>query len=424
MTKPSTLKEISRTENGKIFESACFRDGLYFLEKEKYKGKRKLGLLDLDNTFLSYRHTLGTDQWFDLDFAEFMRKGNSAQQAKELLLPGYLDVVKKIHLDDVYVVEEDTPELVRGMQRNGIDTLVLTSRGSLLLKETVDQLKRFGMDFNVGSFKDKQKKLPLSDEGLLISGMALTGGQHKGKCLFTCLDDAKEMPEVIVMWDDKLSNLQKVRDSIEEFNTKMKLECERTQKMFVPIKFVGIRYSKLDHIINNVKTDVVELQKKYFARVLSDEHAAAILKAESKKTRKLTVDIDFQPQLDTVVVSVTKPEVYKLLQNLEPAIDKKKILGQEKVIGGKLKLPWQFQFTVSEFEPLFHKLSQHGLIEPLQFDPLSLVFTKTSPLVTPMFQLHIVPPVGTPVASHAPASEQQIPPQQRSANAATASVRK
>ncbi len=427
-----TLKTVSKTENGKIYESASFRDGLYFLEKEKYKGKRKLGLLDLDNTILSYRHTLGTDQWFDFDFAEFMRKGKTAQEAKDLLLPGYLDVVRKIHPDDIYAVEESTPEHIRVMQRNGIETLILTSRGSLLLTETQEHLSRFGMNFNQGSFKGKTKKLPLGDEGLFIEGMILTGGQHKGKCLFTCLEDVEQMPEVILMWDDKLSNLEKVRASIEEYNAKKKQECEQAQKPFTPIKFIGIRYSKLDHIINNVRPDVVALQKQYFARVLSDEHARAILKAEGKKGRKPSVDVDFQPQNDCVVVSVTKGEVYRLLKNLEPAIDKNRILGKEKEIGGKLKLPWQFQFTVSEFEPLFHKLSQHGLIEGSQFDALSQVFTKTSPLIARMYELHLAKPVSDTAAPGVPLSEmapvllpsEQVSPQIRPAGVSAALARK
>lgn len=423
-----TLITLSRTENGEIYESANFGDGLYFLEAPEYKGKRKLALLDLDNTVVSYRHTFGTDQWFDFDFGVLTKNGASPQEAKDKLLPSYLDVVRRLHPDDVYAVEEETPAKIRYLQSIGIDTLILTSRGSFLLDETLKHLARFELDFNQGSFKGKEKKLPQNvEEGLFTKGLILTGGKHKGECLFSCLEDEKEMPEVIVMWDDKLGNLEKVRASIEAYNAKKKIEAEQSGKTFVPIKFIGIRYSKLDHIINNVNPKVVELQRKYFARVLSDEHALAIAKAESKKKRKQCVDIDYQPSMDSVTVSVTKGELYHLLKDLEPTLDKYRILGTEKQINGKLKLPWQFQFSVSQFEPLFHKLSQHGLIEPGQYDVLSLVFTKMSSLVGSMYQMSLQRQSGMSSTASAPdvvPPNDLMPLQHKKTSAAAQLVRK
>lgn len=380
MPKPSTLTLISKSDNAQILETNHFKDGQYFIEKQCSKGKRVMGLLDLDNTVLSYRHTLGTDQWFDFDFNEFMKQGLSAQQAKDNTLPFYLNIVKKIHPEDVYVVEEDTPDVIRKMQELGIDVLALTSRGGYLLEETVEQLARFEIDFNQGSYKGVNQKLTQSPEGVFYNGMILSAGQHKGECLFSCL---KEVPEFIVMWDDKLSNLQKVQASIDAYN-KLKLS---ENKEFTPVKFVGIRYSKLDHLIQNVKPEVIELQRKYNERILSDEHAKYIIKAERKKERQHCVDIEYTGQKDKIYVSVSKFKIYKVLKDIMPDIEKYQVLGSVKEFFGKQKLAWRFEFTNKEFQPLFHKLSQHGLILPAQFDVLNLIFSAHKQALTRTYNL-------------------------------------
>lgn len=379
---PQTLTKLSENSSGTIYETQQFKDGLFFVKyfAENFPHKRKAALLDLDNTVLSYRHTLGTDHWFDFDFNDFMQKGLNPAETKAQVLPLYLDVVRRIHPDDVYVVEEGTPAAIREMQQNGIETLALTSRGSYLLQETIDQLARFQINFNQGTYANKEKKLPPSEEGLFTQGMILTGGQHKGKCLLMALEELGDLPDFMIMWDDKLSNLERVRDSIHNNNeTKMALNPN-----FSPVKFIGIRYSKLDQLVNNVDPRVTELQKKYFQRVLSDEHALAIANAEQKKNRQLYVGIDFQPHNDSVVVSCHKHAIYEKLADLCPDLSRHSQHGAVKVIHGKMKLAFQFQFTVREFEVLFHRLSQHGMIEPEQFSLLDPIFNAPRPVLSPL----------------------------------------
>ncbi|MGE4348328.1 MAG: DUF2608 domain-containing protein [Candidatus Berkiella sp.] len=375
---PLTL--ISKSENARILESASFKDGQYFIEKWLSKGKSVAALFDVDNTIISYRHTLGTDQWFVFDFNEFIKQGLSAQQAKDKTLASYLTIVNKIHPEDIYVVEEDTPETIREIQALGIDVLALTSRGSYLLEETVEQLARFGINFNQGSYKDVNQKLSQSPEGIFYNGMILSAGQHKGECLFSCL---KKVPECIVMWDDSLVNLQRVQASIDAYNQSKLSE----NKDFTPVEFVGIRYSKLDALIQNVKPEVVELQRKYNDRILSDEHAKYILKAEHKKTRQHCVDIEYQGQENKIYLSVNKFKIYKILKDIMPNIEQYQILGAVKEFFGKQKLAWRFEFTSTVFQPLFHKLSQHGLILPDQFDVLQPIFSETRKALTPFYSL-------------------------------------
>lgn len=384
MPIPNSLLKISQSENSVIYQTNNFTDGLYFLSQRRIKNKNKWALFDLDNTILSYRHTLGTDQWFDFDFNAFISQGLQPHEAKAKTLQTALEIVDRTHEEDVYVVEEHTPAAIRRLQSDNIPTLILTSRGKYLREKTLSQLSRFELDFNKGLFKNREFALPATPESEFYHGMVLTDGQHKGEALIYCLENMTQSPEYIVMWDDKKSNLDKVSSALASFNEKQK----RKNKDFVPIQFIGIRYSRLDQFINNVKPDVIELQKRYFKRILSDEHALAILKSEQKKNANRYIDIDYQADHRCVVLSLYKADQYKIMLNLEPTMDQHRMTTNGiKLFNGKEKLVWQFKFTEQEFRSLFQKMSQHGLIEPGQFNVLSTIFNPQRPAITNLYHL-------------------------------------
>ncbi|MCS5710614.1 DUF2608 domain-containing protein [Candidatus Berkiella aquae] len=384
MPKPKTLKQLSKSNTCKIFETDQFSDGAYFLEKHAslFPQLQRMGLFDLDNTLVSYRHTLCTDQWFDFDLNEFMKQGYSVSEAKNKTLSFYLEAIRKIHPEDIYVVEESTPALIDKLQQMGVHTLALTSRGSLLLQETIAQLAMFKINFNQGYYgKLEDKVLPQSAEGLFTKGLVLASGQHKGECLLTAIAAEKKLPDLIVMWDDKLSNLEKVRDSIERYNQQKMPE----DKTFVPVKFIGIRYSRLDHVVNQVNPNVLELQRKYLQRILSDEHAAMIDKAEQKKQRQHHMTIDCQLVVDMVTVSCHKYVMYEKLLSLYPDLHACQTVGNVKEFNGKKKLAWRFQFTLTQFEPIYLSLKEQHLISFEQCIEFDFVFNQSKTL-TPLYE--------------------------------------
>lgn len=353
-----------------IIESNDFIDGIRLIKEKIKQGLSVLAAADLDNTVISYSHTLGTDQWFDFDFKEFMQNGLSAMEAKNQTLPAYLQIVKRIHRDDVYVVEKETPKGLRELQDLGVDVIALTSRGGYLLADTLEQLNTFGVDFNKGHYANKQQKISLDDDAEYYNGMILCAGQHKGKCLFECLDP-KHLPDCIVMWDDKRSNLDKVSDTIKAFNNAERLK----NPLFKPIEFIGIRYGRLDHLIQQVDPEIVALQRQYFERILSDEHARAILKAENKKKQPPQAYIDHDKHLKQVTMSITHSSLYELLKRYFPDIDCYRVLAKEMCVDGKFKLPWQFTIPEDAFYAIFAALSQHGRIRHEQFDSLERFFS-------------------------------------------------
>ncbi|MGE3319690.1 MAG: DUF2608 domain-containing protein [Candidatus Berkiella sp.] len=391
MSMPSSLTPIleklntsqAERDTGKIYQTNSFKDGLYFIEEFRRTNptKKISAKIDIDNTLLTYTHTLGTDHWFDDMFKKLMGRGLTVDQAKEQLLPLYLDVVRNLHADDIQLIEEDTPEILQRLQDEGVDVVALTSRGSYILEQTLDHLAKFNINFNKGSYADKEKILPQSPEGLLTQGMILTGGKHKGLCMMSALEDFGDLPDFIIMWDDKLENLERVRSSVCAYNEKMKATSG-----FVPVQFVGIRYSRLDHMIQNVDRHVTEIQEQYFKRILSDDHARAIHRADQKKHRVNYIAIDHQPQLNTVTIAVSKHENFLKLQSICGTLVDREIKGTTREVLGKPKLARQFVLTMAQFTACYLDIREAGIIEPSQMAVLDPVFSAPLPRVTPQFQ--------------------------------------
>lgn len=387
---PNSLKPIvekpsisqRERDTGKIYDTPNFNDGVYFIEQfqQQNPGKKVAAKLDVDNTLLTYTHTLGTDHWFDEMFKQLMAQGLTVEQAKSQLLPLYLEVVRHLHPEDIQLIEADVPEVIRRLQERGVDVLALTSRGSLILEQTLEHLKKFKINLNQGRYAGKEKSLPQSGEGLFTQGMILTGGKHKGQCMLSALEDFGDLPDLVVMWDDKLENLERVRNSICAYN-----ERKMNTPGFVPVQFVGIRYSRLDHVIQNVDSNVAEIQKRFFKRILTNDAAQAIHKAEQKKKRKNYVGINYQPQLNQVTVAVSKHDNYLQLQKVYPDLDSLEGKGTTREVGGKKKLARQFVFTLKQFADGYLAIRDLGLIEPAEVAVLDVSFSSPLPRITPQF---------------------------------------
>lgn len=374
------LSKVSESAYSMILETDQFADGLQFFNVPK----KVMGLMDLDNTVLSYRHTLGTDHWFDFDFREFMESGASAPDALGKILPFYLEVVPEIHPDDVYAVEPETPQHIVDLHNRGFNVLALTSRGEYLQSETLAQLERFDIDFNQGHFKNRQQRFPFGEESVLYNGVILAGGKDKGECLLQCLEGVlpEALPETIVMYDDKLSNLEKVQRAIERLNA-AQLELNAHLK---PIEFIGIRYSRLDHKIQNVNQDIIELQKKYFKRVLSDSDASAIIKAQAKKDRVQRVKLEYDNVLGGLTLYSHKVSLTNLLHDIVPNLAEHRIMGKVIDFHGKPKQSFAYAFSQHEAKDVFTVLAQHGLVEHSDFQTISPLLCP-KPALTPHFQL-------------------------------------
>lgn len=348
-----TIELIHQSENAEIYETKDFELGLRFLVNPD----DSLLLLDLDNTVLTYAHSLGTDQWFDYALRKQAQSSTDPETAKKQVIDFYLSVIPNIRLDDVHCVESMTPQRIHELQAAGFKVLALTSRGSYLQEATLTQLEHLKIDLNQPPYQNLTKILSLGPESVMHNGIIMAGGKDKGECL---IESGVTLPETIVMYDDKLSNLEKVRGAIQRYNeVHLALEPD-----FVPRKFIGIRYSRLDHRIQNLNEKIVEIQTQTYGGVLPDELAEAILRVQNKQNRTYYATLNFDVISGSLTVYSPIPPVAAKMSEFVQDLEKHQVLGKVIDYFGVGRQCFAYKFNRNEALHVFEQLKKHQLVSP------------------------------------------------------------
>ena len=183
---------------------------------ERAGSEQVLMVFDIDNTLLAMEQGLGSDQWYDWQ--------------KDL---GKQDPCNPHNVGDRFAVQaalyfasamrptqQDAAEQVKTIQQSGIAVIALSSRGADYRLQTFRELRRSGFSFFSSAIGPPggyaQVFIPEQDGRLsrYEDGVFLTAGQHKGQMLYALLrKTGTEMPAVIVLADDKQTNLDAVKET-------------------------------------------------------------------------------------------------------------------------------------------------------------------------------------------------------------------
>jgi hypothetical protein len=203
---------------------------------EKYGAEHVLLALDIDNTVMSMDNDLGSDHWFEWQNYLLQNEHDSpllvAKDFDGLLkAQGILYEKGRMHPP-----QAEQPAIIADLQKRGIATILLTSRGPEFRGVTERELKRCKYDFaatalpvpNVptGIFlaydpSNPEKdgltaaelvlyKLPEPRPVSYANGLFLTAGQHKGIMLLTLLKDSPRVIKAVVYADDNLRHVGNV----------------------------------------------------------------------------------------------------------------------------------------------------------------------------------------------------------------------
>lgn len=217
-----------------------------------YVNDRTLVVFDIDNTLAEAKQMLGTDQSFDWIKAKYLKSGLSDSKATEKAL---LYWQKIQHYSEMKPVEVSTPALVRYLQERKIPVVALTARGRNIAERTYRQLAKIGFSF-------ARSSTTIADPTLgYYKGMMFATGRNKGDLLKLYLSKADQKIERVLFIDDKMHNVNDVKEAFQK--TKWEL--------------VTFRYSRADRTVAGFNPNVAEIQSVYLNRILSDEHAGAIL---------------------------------------------------------------------------------------------------------------------------------------------------
>lgn len=220
-----------------------FADVATAVEKaaEKYGPQSVLLALDIDNTVMSMDNDLGSDHWF-----EWQRYLLENEPDSPLLVAKTFDELLKVQgiLYDqgrMHPPELEQPGMIARLQKLGIATILLTSRGPEFRAVTERELVRCGYDFaatalpvsNVpnGTFLAydplNPEKAGLSAAELAtyklgeprpvsyVDGVFMTAGQHKGIMLLTLLKRSQRPIKAVIYLDDNVKHVGNVFSAAE-----------------------------------------------------------------------------------------------------------------------------------------------------------------------------------------------------------------
>ncbi len=203
---------------------------------EQFGAEHVLLILDVDNTIMAMDQDLGSDQWFEWQNYLLANEPDSPYLVADSF-PGLLEAQGIIYnLAHMHPPEREQPAIVAGLQKEGVATIVLTSRGPDFRVATERELKRCGYDMAAtalpvfglpgGSYLAYDSAKPEKD-GLTADelttfklaeprpvsyehGIFMTAGQHKGIMLLTLLYHTKRNVKAIVYVDDNVRHVGNV----------------------------------------------------------------------------------------------------------------------------------------------------------------------------------------------------------------------
>jgi hypothetical protein len=200
---------------------------------EKYGAEHVLLALDIDNTIMSMDNDLGSDHWF-----EWQRYLLENEPDSPMLVGKTFDELLKVQgllyqRTHMHPPQKEQPAMVADLQKQGIATVLLTSRGPEFRPQTERELKRCKYDIAAtalsvrglpaGTFLAFDPEKPEKD-GLTAAeivtfqlppprpvsyenGLFLTAGQHKGVMLVTLLKDSPRDIKAVVFLDDNVKHV-------------------------------------------------------------------------------------------------------------------------------------------------------------------------------------------------------------------------
>lgn len=257
---------IASLLSAEIIETRRFSDVLTHVTEDT------LVLLDIDDTLLLPKQTLGSDVWFCHRWDQLKKSGLSVEDALEKALAEW-EAIR--HLTEVKLVEEGSDLVVKELQAKGGVVMCLTTQGLALTTRTIQQLKKLNIDLSEsGPSKDEcyflndREKLERKEGVLYRKGILFTAGSKKGKALLGLFSRLGITPKHVLFINDKLSHLKDVEEDLNQAG----------------IAFTGLRYAIGDERVKNFNPQITDIQwlNSTFEQILSDEDAARLISAPSR----------------------------------------------------------------------------------------------------------------------------------------------
>lgn len=245
---------MARTRLHSLFSQDQIRECYDINDLKKYINFDGWLLLDLDNTAIEpddHHQEMGGDQWFVrfMDVASKVPLSEGDPNHLVLVLSVYHAVQYFVTLKLVQPEIVDIINLFQDVGKGKV--LAVTARGSEIIKPTIRELNKLGINFSSG-WGNNEFVLDVGDNQhppIFKNGILFCGGKPKDKCFKNLIDILGKTPNVLMV-DDKCKYLDAMKKMVEE-------SYQGT--------FIGLHYRRLDekvqqHDFNKAQNKLQEVR--------------------------------------------------------------------------------------------------------------------------------------------------------------------
>jgi len=210
-----------------ILESKKLSDINNYIDK-KNATKDTLVVFDIDCTIAEL--PFGLSQWLDYRAAQLEKtKGFAINEAYDIALPMFFTITNNKDLTPL----DNSPQLIKKLQKKKIPTIALTNRSFPIIERTIKQLENINISFVKNRVCYKNFDLDITHKGKYSHGIIFVGQNDKGEMLFSFLEKIKHKPKKIIFIDDRIKYVKSVEKATESRG----------------IEFVGIRFGLTDDVV-------------------------------------------------------------------------------------------------------------------------------------------------------------------------------
>lgn len=219
-----------------------------FQSIEQYMTEGTLGLLDIDNTQIKPRQTMGSDQWFRHRVT--VRNQENPTKPQDAIDLALMDWYAVQNLTEAVAVEESTPACIAKLQDEGHMLMGFTTRSASLAMPTHRQLTSVGIDLTRTSPQIEQVVFLNPHEVKYRHGALYTSGTDKGEAFDKFLSHItdvfpRDKVQSVLFINDREADLVQLQRKVDALG----------------IPYLGVRYSFMDEEVK--QSDMVEADRQF-----------------------------------------------------------------------------------------------------------------------------------------------------------------
>jgi hypothetical protein len=219
-------------------------------------------VLDIDNTLLRAKQSLGSDQWFEWQSEAI---SNGTGDASYKTFADLLNAQSNFYqLSSMALTEATLPQTLLTFQNAGHQMFLLTSRSPGLRNVTERELKKnqlwIAKNSVMKGIPEEFLEVPFKNPVSFMNGIFMTAGHHKGEALDYLVKKSGKRFKAIIFVDDLERHTKRVFDV---FNAKPRIEILTFRYGMEDNRVQAFKNGSKSEVLNQAQ-DIAELTTRVF----------------------------------------------------------------------------------------------------------------------------------------------------------------